>query len=409
MNNYSLDHLNCLINGLIFKNVIQSKSVESALRCVSRDFYNITKNRPNASFDAQVDKIHSVPIYAEVLEYLSLRPGDKFLNIGCGVGYLNTVAGLLIGSNGVNHGVEIVQTDVEFAYQKLAQFKLNAAAIDYFDFCEPIFAHGNIFDATPTAFYDKIFCEGAITSTQDMFIRSFLKVGGMLIVPIHHTFFKITRISIDSWDTVHLSWILVSPMIEANKLNAMPPAEFPTVQPRNLDDICRSTIRLALRDFLMAKFPHFKILTKCTKQYSEQCVIQHSNGAYEARGMNIILNTLQQTEFENVPAIPETDNDIVNELVDRELNWLRFPKVLSVYFRQSTHGNYPAGAERPLKTKRDKDSKKAIINVIKASSSEYNVVLERSANKFSKSLRETINELPLPSKLICFLNNDKDD
>lgn len=97
MNNYSLDHLNCLINGLIFKNVIQSKSVESALRCVSRDFYNITKNRPNASFDAQVDKIHSVPIYAEVLEYLSLRPGDKFLNIGCGVGYLNTVAGLLIG------------------------------------------------------------------------------------------------------------------------------------------------------------------------------------------------------------------------------------------------------------------------------------------------------------------------
>lgn len=44
----------------------------------------------------------------------------------------------------MNHGIEIRGSSIDIAYQKLEEFKQKSAAIDYFEFCEPVFIEGII-------------------------------------------------------------------------------------------------------------------------------------------------------------------------------------------------------------------------------------------------------------------------
>lgn len=76
------------------------------------------------------------------MEGLRLKPGQSFLNVGSGTGYLSTMAGLILGTSGVNHGIELHDEVVQYAYQKLNEFISNSPAVDEFDFCEPKFTVG---------------------------------------------------------------------------------------------------------------------------------------------------------------------------------------------------------------------------------------------------------------------------
>jgi protein-L-isoaspartate O-methyltransferase len=39
-----------------------------------------------------------------VVSSLDIQPGQSFLNVGSGTGYLTTVVGCLLGGSGINHG-----------------------------------------------------------------------------------------------------------------------------------------------------------------------------------------------------------------------------------------------------------------------------------------------------------------
>jgi len=90
-----------LINSLIRREFIYTINVEKVFRCVDRGLYFTDDNKLNAYRDVpwQSGDIHlSAPsVYATVLESLDLHKGDKFLNIGSGIGYFSTLAGLLLG------------------------------------------------------------------------------------------------------------------------------------------------------------------------------------------------------------------------------------------------------------------------------------------------------------------------
>jgi len=90
-----------LINTLIKREYIHTINVEKVFRSVDRALYYAKDDKLNAYRDSawQSGDVHlSAPsVYATVLECLDLHKGHKFLNIGSGIGYFSTLAGLLLG------------------------------------------------------------------------------------------------------------------------------------------------------------------------------------------------------------------------------------------------------------------------------------------------------------------------
>jgi protein-L-isoaspartate O-methyltransferase len=86
---------------------------------VDRALYYTPANKKSAYKDLawKDGNLHmSAPcIYSEVMENLKLGPGMSFLNIGSGTGYLSTMCGLLIGRNGMNHGIELHADVTDYA------------------------------------------------------------------------------------------------------------------------------------------------------------------------------------------------------------------------------------------------------------------------------------------------------
>ena len=90
-----------LIDNLLEADYIKTPTVEKVFRAVDRGHYFTPECRDSAYKDLawKCGNLHiSAPcIYSEVLENLKLEPGMSFLNLGSGTGYLNTMAGLILG------------------------------------------------------------------------------------------------------------------------------------------------------------------------------------------------------------------------------------------------------------------------------------------------------------------------
>ena len=100
-----------LVCNLVEAEYIKTPVVEQVFRAVDRGDYYLKDHRDSAYKDLawKHGNIHlSAPcIYAEVLESLCLAPGLSFLNLGSGTGYLNTMAGLILGT--------VRQSDMQFS------------------------------------------------------------------------------------------------------------------------------------------------------------------------------------------------------------------------------------------------------------------------------------------------------
>ncbi|KAM7542053.1 hypothetical protein Aperf_G00000019117 [Anoplocephala perfoliata] len=281
-------------------------NVERVLRLVDRGHYAIEpKSQIYSDCAWRVEKLHlSAPgIYATALNELNIKPGHSVLNIGSGTGYLSTMFGLLLGSNGVNHGIELHASNVDFALKCLENFMAKSDAVYERDFCPPQFIVGNIFsvvrpsqDEEPSQLslltpfvhidppprvktsedtsskpitwptYDRIYVGSMITSLNQLTaILRLLNVGGKLVAPIQDELHKIERVTETSLNDTVLSNVsfvnLVLP--SEDEPDVFPP---PKRQVESLERLACRCFRAELRRLILERKGALPTLGRYVKQ-----------------------------------------------------------------------------------------------------------------------------------------------
>ncbi|KAE8574376.1 hypothetical protein XENTR_v10003404 [Xenopus tropicalis] len=238
-----------LIDNLKEAQYIRTEAVERAFRAIDRSEYYLEEFKQNAYRDLawKHGNIHlSAPcIYSEVMEALDLQPGLSFLNLGSGTGYLSTMAGLILGPFGTNHGVEIHTDVIEYAKEKLDLFVRTSDSFDRFDFCEPSFVAGNCLDIALDATYDRVYCGAGVQKEHKEYMKNLIKVGGILVLPLEEKLTKITRTGPSSWETKKILAVSFAPLIQPETADASKAKNLrlPLPNIRSLQDLARITIR----------------------------------------------------------------------------------------------------------------------------------------------------------------------
>lgn len=240
-----------LVDNLMVSGYIRTKKVEQVFRAVDRADYILPSYKENAYKDLawKHGNIHlSAPcIYSEVMEGLCLEPGLSFLNLGSGTGYLSTMAGLILNQHGTNHGIELHEDCLKYAYERLEEFKQKSLALDEFDFCEPLFIQGNCLSVAPGRQYDRVYCGAACPETHEAFIKQFVRVGGILVMPFKNNLLRVQRINENIWSEHPMLPVffttLVVPYAAGQNL-----VHLPECDPLSLQELCRGKIRHRLRE-----------------------------------------------------------------------------------------------------------------------------------------------------------------
>ncbi|KAG0718710.1 Protein-L-isoaspartate O-methyltransferase domain-containing protein 1 [Chionoecetes opilio] len=242
-----------LVDNLKGANYITTPLLERVFRAVDRGDYFTAENREQAYRDNAWKKgnLHlSAPcIYAKVMEGLQLADGHSFLNLGSGTGYLSTMAGLIVGPSGVNHGVELHADVLKYSSDRLEGFKKNSPAIDAFTFCDPQFVQGNCLCLPPDVrVYDRVYCGASCPESREQYMKSLIKPGGVLVMPINDQLVKMTRHGPDAWETESLLPVSFSSLVMPDANHPPATITLPCVNfLSDLQDLCRQQIRAILR------------------------------------------------------------------------------------------------------------------------------------------------------------------
>ncbi len=180
-----------LIKRLKKREVLSSKEIEKAFLYIDRKEFVLQKDF-NLAYNDQAfpigygQTISQPYTVAFLLKLLQAQKGEKILDIGSGSGWTTALLSQIIGKSGFVYGVEIIPELVEFGQKNISKFQIKNANIQLVDKKQ--------LGLSKEAPFDRIL----ISASAEKFPKELLgqiKIGGVIIIPILDSIFRITKLS----------------------------------------------------------------------------------------------------------------------------------------------------------------------------------------------------------------------
>ncbi len=141
---------------------------------------------------------------AIMLELLEPQRGNHIFDIGSGSGWTTALLAKTVGNEGVVEGIERIPFLIGYSRQKLHQLHINNASIEL---ANPAYL------GKKGCLYDRILVSASASRMPEALFEQ-LKQGGILVVPVENSLWRITKQqdgAIDSYECAGFSFV---PLIE---------------------------------------------------------------------------------------------------------------------------------------------------------------------------------------------------
>lgn len=179
-----------LIDNLVSEGVLKTPHITDAFYGIDRaDFvpseegaYTYLDTALPIGYGQTISQPYTV---AFMLELLSPREGEKILDVGSGSGWTTALLARIVGEKGKVIGVEVVPELVVSGQRNLAKYGFSHTHIEQ--------SSGEL-GCPKHAPYDKILVSATGAEVPHELIEQ-LKVGGVMVLPVHDALQRVTRLS----------------------------------------------------------------------------------------------------------------------------------------------------------------------------------------------------------------------
>jgi len=138
-------------------------------------------------------------VVAFMLELLNPKPGEKILDVGAGSGWTTALLAQIVKDTGAVIGTDIIPELVESCQIRTKGF-LNTRIV--------LSKHG----FPKSAPYDRILVSAAIDTIPEH-LTAQLRVGGVMVIPIKQSLWRITRVDEQQWKKEEYPGFLFVPFV----------------------------------------------------------------------------------------------------------------------------------------------------------------------------------------------------
>jgi len=184
-----MKNMKALIDSMIISGTVKSPEIIDAFGTIDRKYFVPRVLAELCYVDAPLsignDQTISQPsTVAFMLEHLSVKEGDKVLDIGSGSGWTTALLCHIVGTNGSVTGLERVDALLEQGRKNLSHF--------HFTHCHIEKAGEDL--GLPGKHFDRILVSASADEIPEK-LFSQLKIGGILVMPVRNSIFKFKKIS----------------------------------------------------------------------------------------------------------------------------------------------------------------------------------------------------------------------